>query len=98
VRSPRPTSGRKRRRWPAPDPGRAARLVFAAKKAACEARRPLSGRLLDFAALAVDWGPGDRLGARFQAAAQPFAPGDRLIGRFARSAGLALAGFGINRG
>lgn len=82
----------------APDPGRAARLVFAAKEAAYKAQHPLSGRLLDFAALAVDWGPGDRLDARFRTAAPPFAPGDRLIGRFALGAGLVLAGFAISRG
>lgn len=78
-----------------PDPGRAARLVFAAKEAAYKAQHPLSGRLLDFAALAVALEPGDRLSAEFVAAAPPFAPGDRLAGRSARGAGLILAAFSL---
>jgi 4'-phosphopantetheinyl transferase EntD len=76
----------------APDPGRAARLVFAAKEAAYKAQHPRSGRLLGFGALAVTLGPGAALAATFAEPAPPFRPGDRLDGRAARGAGLLLAG------
>lgn len=81
-----------------PDPGRAARLVFAAKEAAYKAQHPLSGRLIDFAALSVTLGPGSALTAAFTEDAPPFAAGDRLSGRFARGAGLVLAGFSLPAG
>ena len=78
-----------------PDPGWAARLVFAAKEAAYKAQHPLSRRLIGFAALAVTLGPGNRLSAEFTEPAPPFAPGDRLAGAWTRGAGLVLAGFAL---
>lgn len=79
----------------APDPGRAARLVFAAKEAAYKAQHPLSRRLIGFAALSVALGPGPRLAAEFTEPVPPFAPGDRIRGASARGAGLVLAGFAL---
>lgn len=83
------------RRWiaAAPDPGRAARLVFAAKEAAYKCQFPLSQALLGFDALHVATGPDRQLVARFAIDVPPFPRGARLNGRFVRAAGLVMVGF-----
>lgn len=76
----------------APDPGRAARLIFCAKEAAYKAQFPRSGLLFGFDTLSVTVSDAD-LTAEFTKDAAPFVAGQVLRGRWAGLEGVIVAGF-----
>ena len=85
------------RRWIAAqsDPGRAARMVFAAKEAAYKCQFPVSRSVIGFEALRISFTPGGVVEASFAVPVLPFVAGQSLTGRMSFAAGLMLCGFSL---
>ncbi|MWD30021.1 4'-phosphopantetheinyl transferase superfamily protein, partial [Aquicoccus sp. SCR17] len=85
------TPEERRRLLACPDGRRRARMIFAAKEAAYKCQYTLSGRLLDFHDLELEFDP-DEAGfeATFTCDVGSFHRGDRLAGRIARAGGHIL--------
>ena len=64
---------------------------FVVKEALFKAQYQLTGRMLDFAAVAVRFPAPDRFLARVRLPFGPFAAGDRIEGRIGRASGMVLA-------
>jgi 4'-phosphopantetheinyl transferase EntD len=64
---------------------------FVAKEALFKAQYPLTGRMLDFDVVTVQFPRPERFTAHVREAFGPFAIGDRLQGRIGRAMGLVLA-------
>ncbi|MCV2867816.1 4'-phosphopantetheinyl transferase superfamily protein [Defluviimonas sp. WL0002] len=81
-----------------PDPGRAARLIFAAKEAAYKCQYPLSGKLFGHEALRITVGGAGRLTACFMQPAGPFAAGETMAGQAGWRHGMIIAAFSVPLG
>lgn len=69
--------------------------VFGAKEAAYKAQFMLSGRVLGFEALRIEFVADGGFVAHFRVAAAPFVPGDRLTGQQASWQGLLISALRI---
>lgn len=74
---------------PETDRGRAVRQVFSAKEAVYKAQYPLTGCVIDFAAVSIALDPGGFV-ATFRQPVGPLTAGHSMRGRIARTDGLIL--------
>lgn len=79
------------------EPGKAARAIFCIKEAVYKAQYPLTGQIIGFDAVKIEFEQGQgRFAAVFQQDCSPFCRGERLHGHCTRAAGLILSGLTIS--